>query len=146
LESARIFVASQLKGVVRRLEEVSGKTITEAMLRKSRDQSNAIRSRISELRDLVYGAKQPLLPGLEMLLAEFIAPHACSDPDEAVAVLDELLKTVRDRLAKKLSPLSADPLRVFWATPPTDAALINLLEDLGGCIVSTEYMIMPFLS
>ncbi len=141
LESARIFVATQLKGVVRRLEEVSGKTITEAMLRKSRDQSNAIRSRISELRDLVYGAKQPPLPGLEMLLAEFIAPHACSDPDEAVAVLDELLKTVRDRLAKKLSPLSADPLRVFWATPPTDAALINLLEDLGGCIAGTEYMI-----
>jgi len=32
-------------------------------------------------------------------------------------------------------------LRVFWATPPTDAALINLLEDLGGCIAGTEYMI-----
>ena len=33
------------------------------------------------------------------------------------------------------------PIRIFWVTPPTDAALITLLENLGGCIAGTEYMI-----
>jgi benzoyl-CoA reductase/2-hydroxyglutaryl-CoA dehydratase subunit BcrC/BadD/HgdB len=139
--SAREFVAGQLRGVVRRLEDVSGSRVTEQMLVQSRDRFNVIRGRISELRDLVYGAKRPPLPGLEMLLAEFIAPHACSDADEAVRVLDDVLTTVRYRLAKNTSPLAPDPVRVFWATPPTDAALITLLEDLGGCIAGTEYMI-----
>lgn len=140
-ESARAFVAGQLRGVVRRLEAVSGKQVTEAMLEESRDRFNLIRGKVAELRDLVYGAQRPPLPGLEMLLAEFIAPHACSDPDEAVAVLDDLLATVRHRLEHGLSPLASDPVRIFWATPPTDAALITLLEDLGGCIAGTEYMI-----
>jgi len=139
--SAHEFVTGQLKGVVRSLEEVSGKIITETMLEESRAKFNIIRGKISELRDLVYGAKQPPLPGLEMLLAEFIAPHACSEPDEAVHVLDDLLATARNRLEKGQSPLSPDPLRIFWVTPPTDAALIELLEDLGGCIAGTEYMI-----
>lgn len=149
-ESAREFVAGQLRGVVKRLEELSGVTITEEMLEKSRTVFNEIRGKISTLRDLVYGAKNPPLPGLEMMLAEFIAIHACSEPEEAVRVLDDLLQTVCERLANNTSPLSpevahsanlAEPVRIFWATPPTDASLITLLEDLGGCIAGTEYMI-----
>lgn len=139
--SARDFIAGQLSGVVRRLEEAGGCAVTGEMLAASRDRFNAIRGRIAELRDLVYGAKNPPLPGLEMLLAEFIAPHACSEPEEAVRVLDDLLATVRKRLAVNASPLVPDPVRIFWVTPPTDAALITLLEDLGGCIAGTEYMI-----
>jgi|GEM_PF-14996 len=139
--SALGFTASQLSGVVRRLEEVAGIKVTEEMLVQSRDTFNAIRSRVAELRDLVYGAKRPPLPGLEMLLTEFIAIHACSDPDESIAVLDDLLDTVKHRLDADDSPLGDEPLRVFWVTPPTDAALVTLLEDLGGCIAGTEYLI-----
>jgi len=76
-----------------------------------------------------------------MMLAEFIAIHACSEPEESIAVLDDLLGTVKRRLEAGASPLQPDPVRVFWATPPTDAALITLLEDLGGCIAGTEYLI-----
>jgi benzoyl-CoA reductase/2-hydroxyglutaryl-CoA dehydratase subunit BcrC/BadD/HgdB len=139
--SARAFVAGQLAGVVRRLEQVAGVAVTEEMLQGSLGRFNEIRGRIRDLRELVYGAKRPPLPGLEMMLAEFTAIHACSDPDEAVPVLDDLLAEARRRLERDLSPLAPDPLRVFWATPPTDAALITLLEDLGGCIAGTEYLI-----
>ena len=139
--SARAFVAGQLRGVVRRLEQVAGVTVTEAMLDHSLARFSAIRGRIRELRDLVYGAARPPLPGLELMLAEFLAIHACSDPDEAVPVLDDLLAEARRRLALDLSPLGDAPVRVFWATPPTDASLITLLEDSGGCIAGTEYMI-----
>lgn len=140
-ESARAFVSGQLRGVIKALEEVSGKKITEEMLDNSRTLFNNIRQRVALLRDLVYGAKRPPLPGLEMMLAEFIAIHACSEPDECIPVLDDLIRTVQQRLSEGASPLSPNPIRVFWATPPTDAALITLLEDLGGCIAGTEYMI-----
>jgi benzoyl-CoA reductase/2-hydroxyglutaryl-CoA dehydratase subunit BcrC/BadD/HgdB len=140
-ESALQFVSGQLRGVVARLEEVSGKKITEQMLVKSRAVFNTIRQKVAALRDLVYGSKTPPLPGLEMMLVEFIAIHACSEPQESIHVLDDLLNTVRQRLLDRQSPLSPDPVRIFWATPPTDAALITLLEDLGGCIAGTEYMI-----
>lgn len=140
-ESALKFVTGQLQGVVKKLEEVSGKDITEPMLVESRMVFNEIRQRVSKLRDLVYGAKRPPLPGLEMMLAEFIAIHACSDPDESIKVLDDLINTVQYRLEHDESPLVQDPVRIFWVTPPTDASLITLLEDLGGCITGTEYMI-----
>ena len=140
-ESALAFVAGQLRGVVKRLEEVSGKKITEKMLEESRAKFNDIRQKVAMLRDLVYGAKRPPLPGLEMMLIEFIAIHACSEPEEAVHVLDDLLTVVRQRLGSGASPLGPDPVRVFWATPPTDTSLITLLEDLGGCLAGTEYMI-----
>jgi benzoyl-CoA reductase/2-hydroxyglutaryl-CoA dehydratase subunit BcrC/BadD/HgdB len=139
--SALPFVTSQLNGVVRRIGEVSGVNITEDMLKQSLSRFNSIRRRVSELRDLVYGAERPPLPGLEMMLAEFLAIHACSEPEECINVLDDLLRTVRRRLDEKTSPLAEDPVRVFWATPPTDASLITLLEDLGGTIAGTEYLI-----
>ncbi len=139
--SALDFVKGQLQGVVHRLEEVSGVKLTEEMLMQSRDRFNAIRYRVSTLRDLVYGATNPPLPGLEMMLAEFIAIHACSDPDEAINVLDELGDVAQKRLIRGASPLGPDPVRIFWATPPTDTSLITLIEDLGGCIAGTEYMI-----
>lgn len=140
-ESALKFVTGQLRGVVHCLEKISGKKVTESMLEKSRNQFNLIRQKVAMLRDIVYGAKQPPLPGLEMMLAEFIAIHACSEPEESIHVLDDLIKTAQQRIEKGVSPLNPDPIRVFWATPPTDAALITLLEDLGGCIAGTEYMI-----
>lgn len=140
-ESAIKFVAGQLRGIVKRLEEISGRKITESMLEQSRASFNSIRGKVSLLRDLVYGSNRPPLPGLEMMLAEFISIHACSEPEESINVLDDLINTVKQRIGKNISPLSENPLRVFWATPPTDAALITLLEDLGGCIAGTEYMI-----
>lgn len=139
--SAKKFVMSELKGIVNKLEEVSGVAITEEMLAESLGRFNEIRKRVARLRDLVYGSARPPLPGLEMMLVEFIAIHACSDPDESIAVLDDLLDTVAYRLGRGISPLVDNPIRVFWAMPPTDASLITLLEDLGGCIAGTEYLI-----
>lgn len=141
-ESDRRFVESQLHGVVRRMEELTGVKATQAMLRGSLDLFNGLRRRVRELRELVYKACRPPLPGLEMYLAEFIAIHTCSEPEESLPVLDGLLDLVRDRLDSGESPLEReDPLRVFWVTPPTDASLITMLEDMGGCIAGTDYLI-----
>jgi hypothetical protein len=136
------FLEEQLHSVIAGMDELTGVAATPAMLGESLNLFNGIRRRISELRDLVYSGRPPPLPGLEMFLAEFIAIHTCAEPEESIYVLDGLIELVRGRLERGESPLeNPDPVRVFWVTPPTDASLITLLEDLGGCIAGTEYLI-----
>ena len=136
------FVRSQLQGVVGALEELTGREATPEMLRRGVDMFSRLRARTARLRELVYTARRPPLPGLEAYLAEFLAIHACSEPAEVFAVLDDLIGLAESRLEKGLSPLEAeDPIRVQWVSPPTDAALVPLLEDLGGCIAGTDYLI-----
>ncbi|MBN1980446.1 MAG: 2-hydroxyacyl-CoA dehydratase [Chitinivibrionales bacterium] len=142
-ESAVRFLVQQYRGIVEKIETQFGCTLTETMLHRSIASFNKLRSQIRQLRDSVYSAKRPPLPGLEMLLAEFIAIHACSDPWEAPAVLDDLLTMVRKRSKNNESPFASDeePLRIFWVTPPTDAAIVTVVEDRGGCICGSDYMI-----
>jgi benzoyl-CoA reductase/2-hydroxyglutaryl-CoA dehydratase subunit BcrC/BadD/HgdB len=139
--SAVDFLVGEYEEIVRHTSEVTGRPITDADLRASIQSFNRIRRLVSELRELVYGARRPPLPGLEMLLAEFIAIHTCSEPEEAPLVLEDLLALARRRTDEKASPFQKDPLRVFWVTPPTDAAVVTLLEDLGGCVTGSEYLI-----
>jgi benzoyl-CoA reductase/2-hydroxyglutaryl-CoA dehydratase subunit BcrC/BadD/HgdB len=132
----------QYESIVKKLEEITGKSISQDDLRGSIRQFNTLRSKISKLRELVYSQKRPPLPGLEMLLAEFIALHYCSEPIESLNVIDDLLRMVYERVEKDESPLMAShPIRIFWVSPPTDNAIMTLVEDLGGCIAGTEYMI-----
>ncbi|MBN1433881.1 2-hydroxyacyl-CoA dehydratase, partial [Candidatus Fermentibacterales bacterium] len=139
--SAVEFLKTQLQGVVRKLEQLTGAGVDEEMLSRSRALFNDLRGRIRGLRDMVYSSRRPPLPGLEMFLAEFTGIHTCSEPEESLRVLDDLVETAQRRLERNESPLSPDPLRVFWVTPPTDAALLTLLEDMGGCVAGTDYLI-----
>ncbi|MBD3278986.1 MAG: hypothetical protein GF388_11860 [Candidatus Aegiribacteria sp.] len=141
-EKAVDFLTDQLKSVVRRMETLTGSEVTEMALKNNLKRFNLIRKQVRDLRELVYSARRPPLPGLEMFLAEFVAIHACSEPEESVNVLQGLLDLASCRLEKDMSPLGdRDPLRVYWVTPPTDASLITLLEDMGGCIAGTDYLI-----
>ncbi len=139
--SAVDFLEGQMRGVVGAMRDLTGFDPSETDLERSRDLFNRLRGRVRTLREMVYASRRPPLPGLEMLLAEFIAIHTCSEPEESVRVLDDLIATAAGRIERDESPLDGEPLRVFWATPPTDAALVTLLEDLGGCIAGTDYMI-----
>ncbi len=139
--SAVEFLEGELRGVVGAMERLTGRTVTDDDLAGSRDLFNGLRGRIRALREMVYSMRRPPLPGLEMLLAEFIGIHTCSEPEESVKVLDDLLATVRRRIEADASPFGEDPLRVYWVTPPTDASLVTHLEDLGGCIAGTDYLI-----
>ena len=140
--NTRIFLEGQLQTVVERMEQLTGTKADPRRLEQSVALFNTIRGQVRELRELTYSAVRPPLPGLEMFLTEFIAIHTCSEPEESVNVLEGLISLVHSRLEKGTSPLiNEKPLRVFWVTPPTDASLINLLEDFGGCIAGTEYLI-----
>jgi len=137
------FVRGQLAGVVSALETTTGVRCSEEMLRGSVALFNRLRTIVRDLRELVYGADYPPLPGLEMYLAEFIAIHTCSEPDQCFPVLEGLARVAKERLAQGLSPFKGEepPLRIYWVYPPTDASLIPLLEDMGGCVAGTDYFI-----
>lgn len=135
------FIVKELKGVAEAASDVAGEKISRTKLLWNIRRFNRIRGLLSSLREKVYSAEHTPLPGLEMFLAEFLPMHGCSDPEEAENVLECLHREVDRRLAKRLSPFSGKPARIFWATPPTDASLITILEDCGGTVCGTEYLI-----
>ena len=137
------FLRGQLAGVVRALEKTMDVRCTDEMLSESRALFNRLRAMVRRLRERVYSQACPPIPGLEMYLAEFIAIHTCSEPQECFHVLSGLERLVEERIARGLSPLARDepPLRIYWVYPPTDASLISILEDMGGCVTGTDYFI-----
>lgn len=139
--SAYDFLLTQYQGIVKKLEEVTGSVITENALKKSLQNFNRVRKRVRQIRDLIYSNPLPPMPSIEAYLVEFFAIHYCSEPDEALLVLDDVFETVTMRTQKGLSMFDSEPARVFCVTPPTDTAILSLLNDLGAAVTGTEYLI-----
>ena len=95
---------------------------------------------LADLRELAYTARRCPMPALEMLIAEMLAIHFCSDQAEAVLVLEALLAEVRTRVQAGTGVLEESAVRVFWVNPVADLRVMNLLEDAGGRICGTEYL------
>ena len=139
--SALDFLVVQFERVKLAVEEVAGRPITEEMLAQSISQANKIRSLVREIRDLAYGTVPTPLPGLETMLCEFLAIHYCSDPGQCLAILADLLETVRRRVELGQGVLAKESLRTVWAMPCTDPSILQLWEQLGGSVAGTEYLI-----
>jgi benzoyl-CoA reductase/2-hydroxyglutaryl-CoA dehydratase subunit BcrC/BadD/HgdB len=134
------FVESELGRVRHALERYSGHTLHDEQLSAGIARANEVRRRLAELRHLAFTADPCPLPALEMLIAEMLAIHFCSDHNETLAVLSELLAEVRRRVGSGTAVLAADAVRVFWVNPVADLRVMNLLEDVGGRICGTDYM------
>ena len=80
------------------------------------------------------------MPALEMLIAEMLAIHYCSDRDETLAVISGLLHVVDERISRRVGYFDEDAVRVFWVNPVADLRAMNLLEESGGRIAGTEYL------
>jgi hypothetical protein len=92
------------------------------------------------LRRTVYGAPAAPLPALEMLVAEMLALHFCSDREETIVVLEGLLAEAQGRARRNQFVVSAEAVRIYWVNPVADLRAMNLLEDLGGRICGSDYM------
>ncbi len=133
-------VRSELQRVKGILESLAGETLDDATLSAGIEKANRIRRCLDELRELAYTAECCPMPALEMLIAEMLAIHFCSDRDECRDVLAELLAEVRRRVASGTGVLAGDAARLFWVNPVADLRLMNLLEESGGRICGTEYL------
>ncbi len=134
------FVEGQLRTVRDALSELAGQELTDEVLSAGIEQANRVRALLDTLRLEVFGAAAAPLPALEMLIAEMLAIHYCSDRDETLAVLGDLLAEARRRTTAGVGVLSADAVRVFWVNPVADLLAMNLLESCGGRVCGTEYL------
>lgn len=134
------FVAGELEGVRRQLEMVSGHPLDEAALQAGIRSANRARSLLNRLREAVFTAPACPLPALEMLIAEMLIIHYCSDLDETLAVFEGLLAEVERRVASSTAVLDPDAARIFWVNPAADILAMNLLEDCGGRVCGSDYL------
>ncbi|HUT45326.1 MAG TPA: 2-hydroxyacyl-CoA dehydratase family protein [Sedimentisphaerales bacterium] len=134
------FVKSQLERIKTTLEGLAGEKLDERKLSAGIKKANQVRRYLTELRHLAFTAERCPLPALEMLIAEMLAIHFCSDRQETINVLKELLDEVTSRVRAGKGILDADAARIFWVNPVADLQVMNLLEDCGGRICGTEYL------
>jgi benzoyl-CoA reductase/2-hydroxyglutaryl-CoA dehydratase subunit BcrC/BadD/HgdB len=134
------FVKSELERIKSALEELTGEELSDAKLSAGIKKANRVRKLLAELRHLTFTAEHCPMPALEMLIAEMLAIHFCSNRDETIEVLTELLNEVKARVQAGKGILGADAAKIFWVNPVADLQVMNLLEDCGGRICGTEYL------
>ena len=133
-------VRNELQRVSNVLGELAGTTLDDTGLMAGIRAANQVRRQLNSLRQSVYLAPAAPLPALEMLIAEMLALHFCSDRAETIVVLDGLLAEVQTRLRLNQFVIPADAVRIFWVNPVADLRAMNWLEDLGGRICGSDYM------
>jgi benzoyl-CoA reductase/2-hydroxyglutaryl-CoA dehydratase subunit BcrC/BadD/HgdB len=134
------FVESELQRVREALEEYSGDKLSDEMLSVGIARANRVRDLLTSLRERVFLARQCPLPALEMLIAEMLAIHFCSDQNETIGVLMQLSEEVDRRIQSGEGVLDRGAARVFWVNPVADLRAMNMLEDAGGRVCGTDYM------
>ena len=133
-------VRDELQRVGETLGKLAQKNLDDALLVDGIRVANRVRRILAELRHTIYTAPAAPLPALEMLVAEMLAIHFCSDREETIAVLGDLLAEAKSRVAQNQSVVGADAARIFWVNPVADLRAMNLLEDCGGRICGTDFM------
>jgi benzoyl-CoA reductase/2-hydroxyglutaryl-CoA dehydratase subunit BcrC/BadD/HgdB len=139
-ESQVAVVRSELERIRAALADLAGLPLGDAELADGIREANRVRALLADLRRLAYTAAPCPMPALEMLIAEMLAIHFCSDRAESVAVLTGLLDEVRRRTGRKEGVLPEGAARVFWVNPVADLRVMNLLEDCGARLCGTEFL------
>jgi hypothetical protein len=134
------FVRGELERIGQVLGKLAGKPLDLGSLAQGIRRANEVRRLLQTLRMRVYSAKGVPLPALEMLLAEVLTIHFCSDLEESITVLSDLLSEVSQRIEGRQFVVSEEAVRIFWVNPVADLRVMNQLEDLGGRICGTDYM------
>ena len=133
-------VRTELQRIGNALGHLAVKTLDDDCLAAGIRAANQARRLLDSLRRTVYFAPAAPLPALEMLVAEMLAIHFCSDREETIVVLDGLLAEVQSRVRRNQFIVSAEAVRIFWVNPVADLRAMNLLEELGGRICGSDYM------
>jgi benzoyl-CoA reductase/2-hydroxyglutaryl-CoA dehydratase subunit BcrC/BadD/HgdB len=134
------FVQSELGRVRQALETYAEQPLDDERLAAGISRANRVRCLLAELRQLCFTADPCPLPALEMLIAEMLAIHFCSDHNETLDVLTELLEEVRRRVDARAGVLPVDAVRLFWVNPVADLRVMNLLEEIGGRVCGADNM------
>ena len=133
-------VREELERVADALGRLAGCDLNESRLRTGIQAANRVRRQLQALRETVYAAAGSPLPALEMLVAEMLAIHFCSDREESLAVLADLTTEAEARVQAGRFVIPEDAVRVFWVNPVADLRAMNLLETCGGRLCGADFM------
>jgi len=133
-------VREEIERVAVALGDAAKRKLDTQLLQAGIRAANVVRRQLAALRTAVYGSAGAPLPALEMLIAEMLAIHFCSDRTECIAVLEELLAEAQARLAARQFIAPPDAVRIYWVNPPADLRAINLLEECGGRLCGADFM------
>ena len=133
-------VREELKRVANALGALAGCELDAARLQAGIEAANRVRRQLRELREAVCLAPGAPLPALEMLLAEMLAIHFCSDREESLAVLASLTAEARQRAQAGRFIMGEEAVRVFWVNPVADLRAMNFLEACGGRLCGSDFM------
>jgi benzoyl-CoA reductase/2-hydroxyglutaryl-CoA dehydratase subunit BcrC/BadD/HgdB len=136
----RAGIREELHHICRHLEDISHSTLTPEALWNSIDRANYARQLLQNLRHMVFTAPLPPFPALEMLIAEMLIIHYCSDYSETCAVYEEMLATATRRLAAGKGHGEENDVKIFWINPVADLRIMNILEDAGGRLCGSEFL------
>lgn len=132
------YIICEFERIRNLLEERTEVEITDSMLSGGIKRTNKIRILLEKLRFLVFTADSVPLPALELLIAEMLIIHFCSDINETENVLKDILEEVEQRIENFSEPDRL--LKVFWVNPVADLRVMNLLEDCGCRLCGTDFM------
>jgi hypothetical protein len=133
-------VRAELERIGKLLGKLAGQPLDAQLLAGGIQKANQVRRLLASLRHAVYASPGAPLPALEMLVAEMLAIHFCSDREETIRVLTDLLAEAHARIRQGRFVVTKAAVRVFWVNPPADLRAMNLLEDWGGRICGSDYM------
>lgn len=140
------FVSEELRRIGRELEKLAGFALTDEMLWCGITKANAVRTMLERLRETVFLAETQPIASVEMLIAEMLAIHFCSNMDETAAVLFDLLMTAERRVEAKAGFSAPDAARIFWVNLPADFGVMNILEKLNCRLCGTDFMFQHALA
>jgi hypothetical protein len=133
-------VRAELERIGQVLSGLAGQPLDSETLACGIRKANQVRRLLAALRRVVYTSPGAPLPALELLVAEMLAIHFCSDREETIGVLTDLLAEAEARLRRKHFVVDEAAVRVFWVNPVADLRAMNLLEDWGGRVCGSDYM------
>ena len=102
---------------------------------------NEMRRLVHKIKELTYRADIAPLSGLEMMIIEFGNLYGYADVDEWLDILRMIHEMVNRRVSERIGVLDRNAIPIAWITPTADPLLLNIVEDLGGRIAATEYVI-----
>ena len=142
LESERMvsFLKEQYARLSAYLEDKTGIQFCENRFFDTLGKVNRIRQSIQSIKKMCAEAEYNPLGGIEMLNLEFAPLSYYGDLDECVLVLEDMEKEVTRRMRANIG-YANQFIRLVWITPPADPILMNYIEELGGRIVGSEYLI-----
>lgn len=134
------FVKSELVDVRRAIECTAQQPLTDVALAEGIAAANQIRALLAKVCALAFTAPVCPMPALELLIAQMLAIHFCSDRAETIAVLTDLLAEVRRRTEAGVGVLPANAAKIYWINPVADLRAMNLLEECGGRLCGNDLM------